>query len=82
MMAFGLREPLDDEEREFMAPDSWDREALTELPPATNPGVVLPTRLTLDEMTRVGRTADAEGVRFHEYVKESVLSRVMREATY
>lgn len=73
--------PLDEEERELMDPDSWDRESLAELPPAANPGVVLPIRLTVDEMTRVGRAADAEGVSIHEYVKQSVLSRVMHEAT-
>lgn len=73
--------PLDEEERELMDPDSWDRESIAELPPAANPGVVLPIRLTVDEMTRVGRAADAEGVSIHEHVKQSVLSRVMHEAT-
>lgn len=73
--------PLDEEERELMDPDSWDRESIAELPPAANPGVVLPIRLTVDEMTRVGRAADAEGVSIHEHVKQSVLSRVMQEAT-
>jgi hypothetical protein len=45
-----LREPLDDEERELMDPDTWDWESPTELPPATNPRVVFPIRLTLEEM--------------------------------
>ena len=76
-----LREPLDDEERELMDPDSWDWESLTELPPAANPGIVLPIRLTLEEMTRVGRAADADGVSIYDYIKQSVLSRVMHEAT-
>lgn len=76
-----LRQPLDDDERELMDPDSWDWESIAELPPAANPGVVLPIRLTLEEMTRVGRAADGEGVSIHDYVKQSVLSRVMHEAT-
>lgn len=75
-----LNDPLDDEERELMDPESWDWKSLTDLPPAENPGVVLPIRLTLDEMTRVGRAADAEGVSIYEYVKQSVLSRVVHEA--
>jgi hypothetical protein len=74
------REPLDDEERELMNPETWDWESVTELPPATNPGVVLPIRLTLEEMTRVGRAADAEGVSIYEYIKQSVISRVLDEA--
>jgi hypothetical protein len=79
-MTFGLREPLGDEEREVMAPDSWDSESLTELPPATSPGVVLPIRLTLEEMTRVGTAADAECVSIYDYVRKSTLNRVMHEA--
>lgn len=75
-----LREPLDDEERELMDPDSWDWASIAELPPAANPGVVLPIRLTLDEMARVGGAADAEGVSIYEYIKQSVLSRAMHEA--
>ena len=76
-----LSEPLDDEERELMDPEAWDWDSLTELPPAANPGVVLPIRLTLDEMTRVGRAADAAGVTIYEYVKQSVLHRAIHEAT-
>jgi hypothetical protein len=34
----------------------------------------------MEEMTRVGKAADAEGVSIHEYIKQSMLSRVMHEA--
>ena len=63
-----------------MDPDTWDWASLTEIPPAANPGVVLPIRLSLEEMARVGRAADTEGVSIYEYVKQSVLRRVMHEA--
>ena len=75
-----LREPLDEEERELMDPNTWDWDSAAELPPAVNPGVVLPICLTLEDMTRVGRAADAEGVSIYDYVKQSVLNRLMHEA--
>ena len=76
-----LREPQDDEERELMDPDTWDWDSLTELPPVPNPGAVLPIRFSLDEMTRIGRAADAENVTIHEYVRQSALKRVMQDVT-
>lgn len=75
-----LREPLDDEERELMDPDTWDWASLEELPPVPNPGAVLPIRFSIAEMTRVGNAADAEGVSIYEYVKQSALMRVMHES--
>jgi hypothetical protein len=74
------REPLDDEERELMNPDSWDWNSLEELPPVPNPGAILPIRFSLEEMTRLGRAADAEGLTIYEYVKQSALARVMHKA--
>jgi hypothetical protein len=75
-----LREPLDDEERELMDPDTWDWDSIEELPPVPNPGVVLPIRFSLDEMTLVGKAADAEGMSIFEFVKQSALMRVMHDA--
>lgn len=75
-----LREPLDDEERELMDPATWDWDSLTELPPVPNPGAVLPIRFSLEELTRVGRAADAEGLTIYEYIKQSALMRVMQKA--
>lgn len=75
-----LREPLDDEERELMDPDTWDWSSLEELPPVQNPAAILPIRFSLEEMTRVGRAAEAEGLTIYEYIKQSALMRVMHEA--
>jgi hypothetical protein len=41
-MAFGIREPLDDDEREFMDLDSWDGASLTELSPRRIPALSFP----------------------------------------
>lgn len=74
-----LRKPLDDEERELMDPDTWDWDSLAELPPVANPGAILPIRFSLEEMTCVGRAADAEGVTKSEYIKQSALMRVRHD---
>ena len=75
-----LHEPLDDEERELMDPDTWDWDSIQDLPPARNPGAVVPIRFSLDEITRVGRAADAEGVSLSEYIKQSALLRALHGA--
>jgi hypothetical protein len=75
-----LREPRDDEERELMDPDTWDWSSLKELPPVQNPAAILPIRFSLEEMTRVGRAAEAEGPTIYEYIKQSALMRVLHEA--
>jgi hypothetical protein len=42
LMVFGIREPLDDDEREFMDLDSWDGASLTELSPRRIPALSFP----------------------------------------
>ena len=74
-----LREPLDDEERELMDPDTWDWDSVEALPPVPSPGVVLPIRFSLDEMQRVSKAAEAQGITIFEYIKQSALTRVMHE---
>ena len=76
-----FREPLDDEERELMDPETWDWDAIQELPPVPNPSAVLPVRFSLDEMRRVGHAAEAEGLSIYEYIKQSTLLRVMQGAS-
>jgi hypothetical protein len=57
-----MNESPDDEERVLMDPDTWDWDAVEELEPVRNAGVVVATRLSRDELERVERAARAEGV--------------------
>ena len=75
-----LREPLDNEERELMDPETWDWDSIEELPPASHPSAVLPIRFSLDEMRCVGQAAEAEGLSIYEYITQSTLMRVMQGA--
>jgi hypothetical protein len=77
-----LREPLDDEERELMDPDTWDWDSIEELPPVPNPGVVLAIRLSREEFTRLAQAARAEDQSTSEYVKQSALRRVLHDVPH
>lgn len=70
-----LQEPLDDEERWLMDPETWDWDSVEYHEGNPNSGVVLGVRFSLEEMTRVGEAAAAEGVPIYEYIKESALRR-------
>jgi hypothetical protein len=74
-----LQEPLDDEERELMDPETWDWDSLEELPPSPISGAVLAIRLSREEFARLAQAARAEGLTTSEYVKQSALSRVMQD---
>jgi hypothetical protein len=74
-----LQEPIDDEERRLMDPDTWDWDSLEVHPGNPNSGVVLGVRFSLEEMTRVGEAAAAKGQTVYEYIKEAALLR-SREA--
>lgn len=75
-----FQEPLDEEERELMDPETWNWDSIEVLPPPTNPGVVLGVCFSLEEMTSVGQAAAAEGLSIYEYIKQSALLRSMEPA--
>jgi hypothetical protein len=77
-----LQQPLDDEERELMDPDTWDWDSMEEHPPVPNSGVVVAIRFSLEEMTSVGRAADAEGVTLSEYIRQLTLMRALHEVPH
>jgi hypothetical protein len=72
-------EPLDEEERVLMDPDTWDWEAAQVLP-ATKIGAVLAIRLSREELARIGQAARAEGITLTEFVKQSALLRALHGA--
>ena len=76
-----LQEPLDDEERELMDPETWDWESVVELEPVANPGVVVAIRLSREEFSHVDRAARAEDMMLTEYMKQSALRRAMQDVS-
>jgi hypothetical protein len=75
-----LREPLDEEEREFMDPDHWDWETPVEAVILPNVGAILEIRFTRDEVGRIQRHAHAEGLTTHEFIKQAALAQLPQEA--
>ena len=57
-----IQEPLDDEERELMDPDTWDWENAEEGIPNPNAGAILRVRFSREEFVALDRIAREAGV--------------------
>jgi hypothetical protein len=68
-----IQEPLDDEERELMDPETWDWDSPVEFTVAENPGAILPVRFTLEELAQLEPVARAAGLTPHAFIKRAVL---------
>ena len=69
-----LVEPLNDEERELMDPNTWDWESAEERPPVANPGIVLEIRFSREEIRCVATAAFEAGVSVDAFVTRAVLA--------
>jgi hypothetical protein len=74
-----MQEPLDDEERELMDPETWDWDSAVELVGRPNVGAILDIRFTRDEVARLQRAAHAEGMTTHAFIKEAALARLPQD---
>jgi hypothetical protein len=69
-----IQEPLDDEERELMNPDSWDWDNPIEGVTVGEPRVSLTIPLTFAELDAIIEAAHGQGLSTEEFVKRLVLS--------
>lgn len=76
-----IQEPLDEEERLLMDPETWDWESTEEGVPVPNPGAILEIQFTSEEVARVEPVAHDEGMTLHEFIKQAALARVPQEAS-
>ncbi len=76
-----VQEPLDDEERVLMDPETWDWDTSVEVVVHPNPGAILPIRFTRDEVVRLQRVAHAEGMTTHELIKQAALARLPQDVS-
>jgi hypothetical protein len=74
-----LQEPLDDEERELMDPDTWDWESTVEGVPMPNVGAILEIHFTREEIGPLQRLAHAQGITAHAYIKQAAMARVSQD---
>lgn len=71
-----IQEPLDDEERELMDPETWDWESTQERPPVSNAGAMLRVRFSREEIIALERIARDAGVGPVELVRQTMLQRI------
>jgi hypothetical protein len=69
-----LVEPLNDEERQLMDPDTWAWDSAEERPPVANPGIVLEIRFSREAIRRVATAAVEAGVPVEASIARAALT--------
>ena len=73
-------DPLDEDERILMDPDTWDWDNPVEVVTGPSRGPVLEIRFTREELSRLQRAARAEGMSANAFIKQAALARLPHEA--
>jgi hypothetical protein len=71
-------EPLDELERELMAPESWDESTATVYGPATRHGIRLELRLAGEDLRTINAAADKDEVPLSRYILQAALEKAKR----
>ena len=74
-----IQEPLDDEERELMDPDTWDWDNAYELGPSPDPHLIFEARLSGDDLAVIEPAAVARGMHIGEFLRDLALHHLDRE---
>ena len=64
-----IQEPLDEEERILMDPDTWDWENAYEVGPSPDPHLIFEVRLSGDDLAHIERAAVAKGMNIGAYLR-------------
>lgn len=76
-----IQEPLDEEERVLMDPDTWDWETAEEGGPSPDPHLIFEVRLSGDDLTHIEPAAVANGMNIGEFLRYIALQYVDRESS-
>jgi hypothetical protein len=68
-----LREPIDDEERELMDPDTWDWDNMGEVTVLPGFRMVFEVPLDKDELSEIEPAAKAKGMTVIAFLKDAAL---------
>jgi hypothetical protein len=71
-----LREPLDEEERILMDPDTWDWDNVIEVTGTSNPRAIFEVPLNMQELAEIEPAAIADGVTVIAFMKNAALRAV------
>ena len=69
-----LQQPLDDEERELMDPDTWDWDTAQEGAPVANPWIIYSMEFSREERHLLSDAAYGQGITPHEFNKRVALA--------
>ena len=75
-----LREPLDDEERILMDPDTWDWDSAQKAIVEPDGYSISEVRLSYDELSRIERAAIAKGMTVNAYLRYAALRSALQHA--
>ena len=73
------QEPLDEEERILMDPDTWDWETAEEGGPSPDPHLIFQVRLSGDDLAVIEPAAVARGMNIGEFLRDLALHHLDRE---
>jgi hypothetical protein len=73
------QEPLDDEERDLMDPDTWDWDAVGDVRVVGEPGAILLVRFSRDEVAALSHVARAAGMNPITWLYDIALERIAAE---
>ena len=76
-----IQEPLDDEERELMDPETWDWDTPIEGRTVGTPGAILRVRFSREEFRNIEHIARNSGIGPVELVRQTVLNRIATDVT-
>jgi hypothetical protein len=74
------QEPLDDEERILMDPDTWDWDSAYEIEPGPDPHLIFEVRLSGDDLALIEEAAIARGMTVNAYLRYAALHCAMQHA--
>jgi hypothetical protein len=74
-----IQEPLDEEERILMDPDTWEWENAEEGGPSPDPHLIFQVRLSGDDLALIEPAAVAKGMNIGEYLRYVALQYLNRE---
>jgi hypothetical protein len=79
-LADALNEPLDEEERILMDPETWDWDSAQEAIVEPDGYSISEVRLSYDELSRIEQAAAAEGMTVNAYLRHAALHRALHHA--
>ena len=74
------QEPLDEEERILMDPNTWDWDTAYEIEPGPDPHLIFEVRLSGHDLEHIDQAASAKGMTINAYLRYAALECARQHA--